>query len=182
LEGNALSEHAIAHYRTIWISDIHLGTSGCQAGHLPDFLRHTESDRLFLVGDIIDGWALKRSGYWQQAHHDVVQKILRKARKGTHVTYIVGNHDEADGRRLLVLHGDLFDGVIQCARARRGCGHIHKAELREIDGIRHANDGDWVESLTALVAHPDGRLEILTWRGPVSTAIVLLAGAAPAAA
>jgi UDP-2,3-diacylglucosamine pyrophosphatase LpxH len=240
-----------ARYRAVWISDLHLGTPGCQAGALLDFLKHVESDHLFLVGDIIDGWQLRRSWYWPQAHNDVVQKLLRKARKGTRVIFIPGNHDEfarryvghnfggievaedwvhetADGRRLWVMHGDLFDGVIQCAkwlahvgdslyeftlklnrylnslRARLGlpywslskylklkvkravsyvgdfeaavarearkrgvqgvvCGHIHHAELREIDGILYANDGDWVESLTALVEHADGRLEIVDW-------------------
>jgi UDP-2,3-diacylglucosamine pyrophosphatase LpxH len=216
------------------------------------------------VGDIIDGWQLRRSWYWPQAHNDVLQKILRKARKGTRVIFVPGNHDEfarryvthsfggvevadgcihvtADGRKLWVTHGDLFDGVIQCAkwlaytgdmayeftlklnrwfnRARahlglpywslsrylklkvkravsyvsdfelavarearkRGvhgvvCGHIHHAEIREIDGILYCNDGDWVESLTALVEHADGRLEIIdrgdtVWR-PASSAAV----------
>jgi UDP-2,3-diacylglucosamine pyrophosphatase LpxH len=235
--------------RTAWISDLHLGTPGCQARALLEFLRQLECETLFLVGDIIDGWQLRRSWYWPQAHNDVVQKLLRKARKGTRVIFVPGNHDEfarkyvdhnfggidvagewihetADGRRLWVTHGDLFDGVIQCAkwlalvgdnlyeftlklnrslnsvRARLGlpywslskylklkvkravsyvgdfeaalvrearrrgvdgvvCGHIHHAEMREIDGILYVNDGDWVESLTALVEHADGRLEIL---------------------
>lgn len=235
--------------RTVWISDIHLGTPGCQAQALLDFLRDTHCETLYLVGDIIDGWQLRRSWYWPQAHNDVVQKILRKARKGTRVVFVPGNHDEfarkylqhnfggvdvvedcvhtlADGRRLWVTHGDLFDGVIQCAKwlayagdiayefilkvnrrfnvlrahlglpywslskylklkvkravsyvsdfetavaheaRRRGldgvvCGHIHHAEMRQIDGVLYCNDGDWVESLTALVEHHDGRLEIL---------------------
>ncbi len=82
-------------FRSIWISDLHLGTSGCQAEYLLDFLKNTEAEYLYLVGDIIDGWALKRSWYWQQSHNDVIQKVLRKARKGTHVIYIPGNHDEA---------------------------------------------------------------------------------------
>ncbi len=230
---------------------MHLGTTGCQAGRLLDFLRRTESDHLYLVGDIIDGWQLKRRWYWHQTHNDVVQKILRKARKGTQVTYIPGNHDEAArhfldlafggiaireeavhvtarGLRLLVTHGDLFDGVVQYARwlaflgdhlytitlhlnrwlnalrARLGlpywslsqslkhkvknavsfivafeealateartrrfdgvvCGHIHKAEIRDIGGILYCNDGDWVESLTALVESADGELRILHW-------------------
>ena len=126
-------------YRTLWISDLHLGTPGCQAQALLDFLKHTECETLFLVGDIIDGWQLRRQWYWPQAHNDVVQKLLRKARKGTRVIFIPGNHDEfarryvqlnfggvavaedwvhetADGRALWVIHGDLFDGVIQCAR------------------------------------------------------------------
>jgi len=238
-------------YRTIWISDIHLGTRGSQAELLLDFLKHTESKYLYLVGDIVDGWRMKRRWYWSQAHNDVVQKLLRKARKGTRLIYIPGNHDEnfrdfagrrfghvvvlrdavhrmADGRRFLVLHGDEFDGVVLYAKwlatlgdgayelalslnrwlniarrklglpywslsaflkhkvknavqyissyenaivaqARRRkldgviCGHIHTAELRDMDGITYANDGDWVESCTALVEHFDGRLEILNW-------------------
>jgi UDP-2,3-diacylglucosamine pyrophosphatase LpxH len=237
--------------RTVWISDLHLGTPGCQALALLDFLRQVECETLYLVGDIIDGWQLRRSWYWPQSHNDVVQKILRKARKGTRVVFVPGNHDEfarryvehnfggvdvvdeavhttADGRQLWVTHGDHFDGVIQCAkwlayvgdwayertlqvnswfnraRARMGlpywslskylkgrvkravsyigdfeaavarearqrglqgvvCGHIHHAEIREVDGILYCNDGDWVESLTALIEHADGRLEIADW-------------------
>jgi len=242
---------ATVRVRTVWISDLHLGTPGCQAVALLDFLKQVDCDELFLVGDIIDGWQLRRSWYWPQAHNDVIQKLLRKARKGTRVIFVPGNHDEfarkyvehefggvevvsewmhvtADGRRLWITHGDLFDGVIQCAkwlayvgdslytfilklnkhfnsmRARMGlpywslskylkhkvkravsyigefevavakearkrgadgvvCGHIHHAEMRDIDGILYCNDGDWVESLTALVEHPDGKLEILDW-------------------
>lgn len=238
-------------YRTLWISDLHLGTPGCQADALLDFLKRTECETLFLVGDIIDGWQLRRHWYWPQSHNDVIQKLLRKARRGTRVIFVPGNHDEfarryvghnfggidvaedwihetADGRKLWVMHGDLFDGVIQCARwlahlgdslyeftlrlnrhlnslraraglpywslsrylklkvkravsyvgdfeaavareaRRRGvqgvvCGHIHHAELRQIDGILYANDGDWVESLTALAEHADGRLELIEW-------------------
>src|SRR5262249_29978121 len=126
-------------YRAIWISDVHLGTRGCKADFLLDFLRNTESEHLYLVGDMIDGWRLKRSWYWPQEHNDVVQKLLRKARKGTVVTFIPGNHDEfvrdylefnfgevrvanetihttADGRRLLVVHGDQFDNVVKYAK------------------------------------------------------------------
>ena len=243
--------HAKLRFRAIWISDTHLGTPGCQSRALLEFLRRTESRYLYLVGDIIDGWQLKRRWYWHQGHNDVIQKILRKARKGTSVVYIPGNHDEAarhylglafggivicdeaihttaDGKRLLVTHGDLFDGVVQCARwlallgdalykftlklnqhfnALRGriglpywslsqylkhrvknavsyivafeqaladearrrrldgvvCGHIHHAEVRTIDGTLYCNDGDWVESLTALVETADGELRILYW-------------------
>lgn len=242
---------ATEYYRTIWISDVHLGTAGCKADFLLEFLRHTESDTLFLVGDIIDGWQLKKGWTWQQSHNDVVQKILRKARKGTRVIYIPGNHDEfareyvghhfggievlyeathvtARGRRLLITHGDLFDGVIRQAKwlahlgdslytfiltlnhwfnrvrtrlgfeywslsqylkhrvknavsfitsfeqavvqeaKRRGydgvvCGHIHKAEIREIDGLLYCNDGDWVESLTAVIETYSGELQIMRW-------------------
>ena len=241
-------------YRAIWISDFHLGTRRAQAHALLDFLRRTESDYLYLVGDIVDNWSLKKTWYWHQSHNDVVQKLLRKARKGTRVVYIPGNHDEgfrdfsglrfgrvavlnrtthvtADGRRYLVLHGDEFDGVVKYARwlallgdgayaaaveinhhfnrarrlfgfrywslsaylkhkvkravefishfeqavvreARRAgadgvvCGHIHTCEMRDIDGIHYCNDGDWVESCTALVEHGDGRLELIHWQPP----------------
>ena len=125
-------------YRTVFISDVHLGTRGCQAELLLDFIKHMDCESLFLVGDIIDGWRLKGGWYWPQAHNDVVQKILRMARKGVKVTYVPGNHDEfaraycgmtfgdvrvvqdaihetADGRRLLIVHGDHFDGVVQYA-------------------------------------------------------------------
>lgn len=131
---NAVTE--FQHYRSIWISDVHLGTRGSKADFLLDFLKYTESDHLYLVGDIVDGWRLKRSWYWPQAHNDVVQKILRKARKGTRVVFIPGNHDEvlrdycgivfgevevvdelvhetADGRRFLLIHGDQFDQVMR---------------------------------------------------------------------
>jgi hypothetical protein len=238
-------------FRAVFISDIHLGSPGCQAHALLDFLRDHNCDTLYLVGDIIDGWALRRRWFWPQAHNDVVQKILRSARKGTRVVYVPGNHDEfareftdhpfggielvreavhvtAEGRRLWVIHGDDFDGVVQCARwlayvgdnlyeftlklnrylnrlryrlgmpywslsaylkhkvkkalnyvmdfevavareaRRKGyqgvvCGHIHRAEMREIDGVLYCNDGDWVESRTALVEHHDGRLELVHW-------------------
>ena len=240
-------------YRAVFISDVHLGTAGCQAAALLDFLRHHPSDTLYLVGDIVDGWQLRRRWFWPQAHNDVVQKLLRRARKGCRVVFVPGNHDEfarqfdghhfggievhneavhttADGRRLWVVHGDHFDGVIQCAkwlayvgdnlyeftlrlnrhlnslRARLGlpywslsqylkhkvksalnyvtdferavaaearqrgfdgvvCGHIHRAEMRSIDGTLYCNDGDWVESLTALVEQRDGTLALVHWHG-----------------
>jgi len=251
LVGDEYDPPARHRVRTVWISDLHLGTPGCQARALLDFLRNVDCETLYLVGDIIDGWQLRRQWYWPQAHNDVVQKLLRKARKGTKVIFVPGNHDEfarkylghnfggvdvveeaihvtADGRTLWITHGDYFDGVIQCAkwlahvgdwayeltlrfnrhlntwRARLGlpywslsrylklkvkravsyvsdfevavarearergvhgvvCGHIHHAEMRTIDGVLYCNDGDWVESLTALVEHPDGRLEIFDW-------------------
>ena len=134
-----LPSHPPEHYRTVWISDLHLGTPGCQADLLLEFLRQVECDTLYLVGDIIDGWQLRRAWYWPQAHNDVLQKLLRKVRKGTRVVFVPGNHDEfarkyighsfggievvdeavhqlVDGRRLWVTHGDLFDGVIQYAK------------------------------------------------------------------
>ncbi|MGY8524995.1 UDP-2,3-diacylglucosamine diphosphatase [Paracidovorax citrulli] len=238
-------------YRAIWLSDIHLGTPGCQAEYLLDFLKHNDADKLYLVGDIIDGWQLRRGWYWPRSHNDVVQKLLRKARKGTEVIYVPGNHDEvvrqfdglafgdvivreeaihvtATGRRMWVVHGDLFDGVVQHARwlaylgdslytvilalnrhfnsirarlgfpywslsqylkhqvknavnyissfehamveeaRRRGCdgvicGHIHKPEIRDVDGQLYCNDGDWVESLSALVETMEGELQLVYW-------------------
>ena len=135
LPGSENANDPVLRFRAIWISDIHLGTKGCQAERLLDFLRHTESDYLYLVGDIVDGWQLRKRWYWPQAHNDVVQKILRRARHGSKVYYIPGNHDEAarpfcglhfggvyvtneivhetaDGKRMLVLHGDQFDAVV----------------------------------------------------------------------
>ena len=126
-------------YRALFLSDIHLGTRGSQAEKLLDFLRHHEADTVYLVGDIVDGWALRSSWYWPQSHNDVVQKLLRQARKGARLVYIPGNHDEflrgyygthfggievvesaihtsADGKRLLVVHGDMFDLVVTQAR------------------------------------------------------------------
>jgi len=126
-------------YRTIWISDLHLGTRGCNAAMLIDFLDSTDSETIYLVGDIIDGWRLRRSWYWPALHNDVVWRVMKRARRGTRVIYIPGNHDEmfrqfsgltfggieirrqmihvtADGRRLLVLHGDEFDTVVMCHR------------------------------------------------------------------
>lgn len=125
-------------YRAIWISDVHMGTKSSQVVVLLDFLRQNDSDTLYLVGDIFDGWALSRCWYWDQQHNDVVQKLLRKVRKGTRVIYIPGNHDQvarqftghffggvevvshaihvtADGRRLVILHGDEFDGLVRAA-------------------------------------------------------------------
>src|SRR6266403_6305226 len=98
---------AVNHYRSIWISDIHLGTRGCKAELLLDFLRHTDSEYLYLVGDIIDCWRLRRAWFWAQSHNDVVQKVLRKARKGTRVIYVPGNHDEV----LRDFYGTHFGGI-----------------------------------------------------------------------
>lgn len=237
--------------RTIFISDLHLATRGCKADYLLDFLKHHDAEELYLIGDIVDGWRLRKSPFWVQRHNDVIQKILRKARKGARVYYIPGNHDEAlrdyvgyqfggiaileeavhrtaDGRRLLVIHGDKFDGVVKHAKwlallgegaydlalwanhwfnivrrklgypywsisaylkervknavvfitnfktvmveeARRRhldgivCGHLHRAEIQDVDGIIYCNCGDWVENCTALVEHFDGRLQIVEW-------------------
>ncbi|WP_242223323.1 UDP-2,3-diacylglucosamine diphosphatase [Shinella zoogloeoides] len=129
----------VRHFRTLFISDVHLGSRAAKAGFLIDFLRHHEAETIVLVGDIVDGWRLKRNWYWPQAFNDVTQKLLRKARKGTRIIYIPGNHDEflrdfpgmhfggvevadriiheaADGKRYLVLHGDEFDVVVRHAR------------------------------------------------------------------
>ena len=238
-------------HRTIFISDTHLGTRGCKAEALADFLAHNDCATLFLVGDIVDGWQLKRRWYWTEAQSQVLAQIIRKVDGGTRVIFVPGNHDEfareyagrlfggveiakeaihetADGRRLWVLHGDRFDGVITCAKwlahlgdwaygmalrwndhlfavrkyfglpywslsawlkhkvknaveyiscfeeivAReahlRGvdgvvCGHIHHAEIRQIGDVLYLNDGDWVESCSALVEDAHGNMEILRW-------------------
>jgi UDP-2,3-diacylglucosamine pyrophosphatase LpxH len=129
----------MAHYRALFISDVHLGTRACQAQMLVDFLREHDADTIYLVGDIVDFWRIKRGAVWPQAHNDVLQKILRKVRKGTRVVFIPGNHDEglrdycgtqfggieilrdsvhetADGRRYLIMHGDEYDVVVRYAR------------------------------------------------------------------
>lgn len=126
-------------YRTIFISDVHLGTRGCQSGLLLDFLRDVDADTIYLVGDMVDAWRLKQGWYWPQEHNDVVQKLLRKVRKHIRVIYIPGNHDEflkdylgihfggvevaesaihtgVDGQRYLVVHGDAFDLVVRHAK------------------------------------------------------------------
>lgn len=145
-------------YRTIWISDVHLGTRSSQVDTLLDFLKHHESETLYLVGDILDGWALRRNWFWDQHHNDVIQKLLRKARKNTRVIYLPGNHDEAvhqfaghvfggievlpeilhetaDGRRLLVLHGDQFDGVVRAARWLQYVGSVAYDWLLEANRV-----------------------------------------------
>ena len=130
---------SMASYRTVFISDVHLGTPTAQAGMLLDFLREVDADTIYLVGDIVDFWRIKRGGHWPQSHNDVLQKLLRKVRKGARVVFIPGNHDDglrqyagtrfggieielqaihqtADGRRYLVMHGDEFDFVVHHAR------------------------------------------------------------------
>lgn len=233
--------------RTIWLSDLHLGTRGCRAADLIAFLKRHECETLYLVGDVVDGWRLKAGIFWPQSHTDVIRRILTQAKRGARVVVVTGNHDEflrrytdvelgniticdeaehctADGRRLLVIHGDQYDGVVQAHRwlaflgdkgytlllvanqwfnrfrerfgfgywslsahikgkvksavnfiyqfehavawdcQRRGfdgvvCGHIHHAEIREVDGVTYHNCGDWVESCTALIEHYDGSIE-----------------------
>jgi UDP-2,3-diacylglucosamine pyrophosphatase LpxH len=252
---NAMDEaptpRTLLRVRSVFISDVHLGFKGCQAPYLLDFLRRVECERIYLVGDIVDLWALTKAFYWPQAHNDVIRTLLGKAKHGTQVVYVPGNHDRpfrdhdglvlgnvailreaiheaADGRRYLVLHGDEFDSIVRASpllesigasayamalrlnryvnavrlrlgypywslaaflkhkvknavkyiasfeRAlavearRRGvdgviCGHIHRAEISDIDGIVYCNDGDWVESCTALVEDFAGRLSLLRW-------------------
>jgi len=237
--------------RSVFLSDVHLGSRDCQARELLEFLGAIEVDHLYLVGDIIDLWSLRKSFYWPQEHNEVLRAILEMAREGTAVTYIPGNHDEelrefcgsvfgnlrirrrfvhstADGREFLVLHGDEFDTAVKCSRwlascgaaaydftmrlnrvmnaTRRFfglgywslagylklrlpnavryvaafehaaaqaaiqrdldgvvCGHIHRAGIREIDGVTYCNDGDWVESCTALTEDLNGRLSLWSW-------------------
>lgn len=147
----------MAHYRTAWISDIHLGTRGAKAQAVLDFLRDHEFDTLYLVGDIIDIWALRRGIFWPQEHNDVIQKLLRKARKGSTVIYIPGNHDEfvahfigqfgsitlkkndihttADGKRILVIHGHELDMVIQNLGWLAHAGDFGYKILLELNGV-----------------------------------------------
>jgi len=238
------------HYKSIFISDIHLGTRGCQADALCAFLKSNTCDNLFLVGDIVDGWRLRKKWYFPQSHANVIRRILTSAKRGTQVYYILGNHDEAlrkflqfdivlgniklldryeylavNNKKYLVIHGDFFDVLMvdkkwlmhlgdnlynfmiwfnthfNSVRMLFGfsywslskwlknntkqavnyiqnyekhvssycnsegydgviCGHIHHAEIKIIHGIEYMNDGDWVESATALLEHTDGTFEI----------------------
>lgn len=237
--------------RSVFISDIHLGSRGCNATALLDFLHEVQTDTLYLVGDIVDFWSLRKSFYWPQQHNNVLRTLLGKAKHGTRVVYVPGNHDEdvrefvgaffgnleiqrdcihttAQGERLLVLHGDEFDSVVKCSpwlaalgshaydfsiemnrhfnqvrrlfgyeywslanylkhkvknavnyissfeqavaqeARRRGvdgvvCGHIHRAEITHFEDILYCNDGDWVESCSALIEDRNGRLSIWNW-------------------
>lgn len=250
---SAPRSHAL---RTVWLSDVHLGSRACRVNLLVDFLRRTSCDVLYLVGDIIDLESLRRNFYWPASHTEVLRLVLEKSREGTRVVYIPGNHDDElraftgakfgnieisrdvvhtthAGRRLLVIHGDEFDGVVRgrslgvllggfacrtllslnrfvhwlhdlagrpywslaqhvktrfggteryverfrhatLAAAREAhvdgvvCGHIHMADLAERDGLIYCNDGDWVESCTALVETQAGELELLRWRPSVA--------------
>lgn len=241
------------HYRSIFISDIHLATRGCSSEELCIFLKNNTCDNLFLVGDIVDGWRIKKKWYWPQSHTNVIRRILTASKRDTQVYYIPGNHDEdirkflsydinfgnihfldkaeyvgIDNKRYLVIHGDFFDVLMidkkwlmhigdtvydfviwlnirfNQVRSLFGmeywslsnflkqntkqalnyinkfeyhvaeycqahgydgiiCGHIHKAEIKNINGIVYMNDGDWVESRTALVEHTDGTWEIIEY-------------------
>ena len=153
-------------YRTIFISDLHLGTPGCQATALLDFLKAHPSDNLYLVGDIIDGWQLRRKWYWPQAHNDVVQKLLKRARMGLPYWSLSAFLKQKIKSALNYVTD--FEVAVASEARRRGhqgvvCGHIHRAEMRDIEGVLYCNDGDWVESRTALVEHFDGTLELLHW-------------------
>ncbi len=238
-------------FKTLWLSDIHLGNRDCHADYLLQFLRHVECERLFLVGDIFDMLAMKRRVFWPKEHSEVVKQIHTMAQEGTEVIYVPGNHDmplrhfdhglllniqlrrqfvheTAQGKRLLVVHGDEFDHAVlyeamnrligsaaydlmvflnrwshrlrsvfglpfwsladylknNISQARATieafehaaaveakqrnldgvvCGHIHKANLREIDGVLYCNDGDWTESCTALIENESGELQLLQW-------------------
>ena len=244
-------------YRTVFLSDIHLGSGGCRARDLVAFLKRIECDTLYLVGDVVDMWRLRQRWYWPQDHNRVISRVLKLAKHDTRVVFIPGNHDEharpyiglnfggveiardavhttADGRRLFVTHGDQFDMVVKHARTlsvlggwaydllvtfntrinqarklvglthwslakfakskvkgacdyigkfedaladeakRHGydgvvCGHIHKAEITEKQGVAYYNCGDWVESCTALVEHDDGTLQLLDGLAYVET-------------
>ena len=242
-------------YKSIFISDVHLGSKGCKAELLCDFLKHNTSEHLYLVGDIVDGWRLRRKFYWPQSHTNVIRRILTAAKRDTKVTYVVGNHDEVlrgllpygihfgnidlvnqcrykalNGKTYMVIHGDMFDGVLRtklqwlyhlgdilynillsvnvvvakirsyfdlphwslsqylknktkeavsyvnnfeelitdyCSKQKADgviCGHVHRAEIKLINGIEYMNDGDWVESCTALVENYDGTWELIVWQ------------------
>lgn len=243
-------------FRTVWLSDVHLGSRSCRVGLLLNFLRQTDCDLLYLVGDIIDLESLRQRFFWPPSHSEVLQLILKKSREGTRVIYIPGNHDDElralagvrfgnievsreaihttrTGQRLLVLHGDQFDAIVRgrslgalfggfacrslltvnrfvhwlhdltgrpywslaehlksrlsvakryvkrfqsatLEAAREAgvdgviCGHIHKADMVDLDGLLYCNDGDWVESCTALVENQAGDLSLLRWRPSVS--------------
>lgn len=149
-------------FRTIWISDIHLGTKGCNADLLIDFLDSVDSETMYLVGDIIDGWRLKKKFFWPAAHNDIVWRLLKRAKRGTRIVYIPGNHDEmfrqytglnfggieirraafrdtADGRRLMVLHGDEFDAVML---SHRWLAFVGDALYHFMMGVNH-----WVNAV-----------------------------------
>jgi UDP-2,3-diacylglucosamine pyrophosphatase LpxH len=239
-------------FNTVWLSDVHLGSRACRVSLLLDFLRRTRCETLYLVGDIIDLESLRHSFFWPETHTEALRLLLKKSQEGTRVIYVPGNHDDdlrafvgihfgnieiqrravhttRAGRRLLVLHGDEFDSMIQCSalsalcggaayrsllalnrfvhwvreilgrpywslaqhvKSRIGravryvdkfqraslraaaeggfdgvvCGHIHKADVVERDGLLYCNDGDWVESCTAVVEDLHGALRLISWR------------------
>ncbi|HRX83822.1 MAG TPA: UDP-2,3-diacylglucosamine diphosphatase [Phycisphaerae bacterium] len=244
-------------YRSVWISDLHLASPAAQPERVHSFLDQIKCDHLYLVGDIIDVWALRKKWHWPRQYNEVLHKLLKRSRKGAKVVYIPGNHDEffrtfvgftfgdirvkardvhttADGKRLLVTHGDEFDAIVRhrrvfsllcvgahrqlllvnravnfirrclgkpdwslaaavtrrvqdavrhlanyesllVAEARRYrmdgvvCGHSHRPALRRhADGVLYCNTGDWTDHCTALVEHPDGRLELVHWKDVIA--------------
>ena len=245
------SVHATPHFRSVWISDTHLGYKDAKVEYLQHFLESVKCDRLYLLGDIVDLWSMKKRFLWPTSHYDVIKLLFAKAKSGTEIIYVPGNHDDpmreyaghrigpvlvqrdlihttAAGKRLLLIHGDELDAEIRVTRfirhfgdpiydlvlfinrwcnrirnrlglpywslanylkvnikdARRViekyehaatnlarqqgldgviCGHIHKAEVREIDGMLYCNDGDWVESCTALVEDQQGNINVIDW-------------------
>jgi UDP-2,3-diacylglucosamine pyrophosphatase LpxH len=236
-------------YRSIFISDVHLGTKYANAELLLQFLKDTRAERYYLIGDIIDGWSMKKKVYWPQEHNNIVQYFLKLSKNDHKVFYVTGNHDEflreyngttmgnihlvnecihhgENGKRYLVIHGDQFDLVTTNAKwlvhigswaydcmielntklqwlyrtldikgfslsawAKHSvkeavnfigdyedvvsdyaakkcvdgviCGHIHYANIKEMNGIQYMNTGDWVESCTAIVEHHNGKFELL---------------------
>lgn len=241
----------MTNYRSIFISDIHLGTAGCKAEKLIQFLKSNNSENLYLIGDIIDGWRLSKNWKWPQEHNNVIRRFLTKAKRGTKITYIIGNHDEflrswlnlhldmgnisitneiiytdIKNREWIITHGDLFDQVTRHwkfvsvigdqaytslliinnwlyyirktmglgywslskyikGRTKKAlnfifkfedcltkyakfknahgviCGHIHHPTIKLLNGVVYANDGDWVESCSALVETLDGEFQLL---------------------
>jgi len=247
-------------YKTIFVSDVHLGTRDCKAEQLDSFLKNNTCETLYLVGDIIDAWKIQQNKLrWKQSHTKVIRRVLKLVKQNTSVIYVAGNHDEflrpmipygvsfgkiklcnqithlgIDGKKYLVVHGDIFDGISRLApwlsflgdraydvildlnsrfnwiRHRCGfgywslskflkgkvkkavdfmfkfektitdyarkrkfdgviCGHIHNAEIKVINGITYMNDGDWVESMTALVENHNGSWEIIYWTNDPKT-------------
>lgn len=242
---------AKSYYKTVWLSDIHLGSKDCKAEYLLSFLKHAEIETLYLVGDIVDMWAMSKSFRWPQSHNDVLHQLLKLSKGNTKVVYLPGNHDAplqqydglqfgeievvreklhvtAKGQKLLVLHGDQFDGELalgkvtatigdfgydlllfldRCFHKLRGkhspeywslaryikshvkgakkaieryrevccnaarergydgvvCGHIHHPEISTFENTLYFNDGDWVESCSALVEDRHGEIKLVFW-------------------
>lgn len=238
-------------YQAIFLSDIHLGYKDCKADYLIDFLNKNQAKTIYLIGDIVDIWSLKKHFYWPESHNKVLHKLIALSQNGTEIIYIPGNHDEdlksywggqfnnikvrqryqhttQTGKKLLLLHGDDFDGEVCLSRfyAKLGdtlydfllflnrhfnrfrrrfgyhywslaahikakvpkaqeaiarykkaaikevkklgfdgivCGHIHHPEIAEIDGLLYCNDGDWIESCTAMVETLSGDLKLVHW-------------------
>ena len=237
--------------KSLFISDVHLGHRGSRANELLAFLAEVDARNIFVIGDLVDFWALGRSVCWPQAHQDVLRTLVERARSGVRVVYVPGNHDDAarefagmsicgieirrqhvhvtaDGQRMLLLHGDEFDAAVRCGRwrvklgsvlysvalrfnhllyvARRSLGlrewsltawlkrrvserarlyravrgsrgvrrtarRLSRHRLRpypsrsrsRIDGVLYCNDGDWVETCSALVEHMNGKLNLVRW-------------------